>query len=233
MAENECKKCDKDGFRWEQRKVEGYNYLLDFAVKCECGKNERLKFNSKLQKSGIGENFKQKSFDNYITPVPELQKIKKVCIDYATNFSKMQFEKRNGILICGRVGSGKTHLATATAIANRIMMSAIQVEYFQYREKITKIKQVINDKDEYEKLMRCKKIKVLFIDDLFKGKITDSDVNIIYEIVNYRYQTKLPMIITSELSLVEILQIDEAIGSRIAEMCNIVKIGAENHRLRG
>lgn len=232
MAEfKECTRCDKDGYRIEQRKVDGYNYMLDFAVKCECGKHERLKFNSKLQKSGIGDNFKSKNFENYITPTPELQKIKETCKIYARDFLKMQFEKRNSLYICGAVGSGKTHLATA--ISNQLLQSAIQVEYFEYREKMTKLKQIITDNQQYEREMRCKKTKVLFIDDFLKGKITESDINIIYELINYRYQVGLPMIITSERNIVEILQIDEAIGSRLAEMCNIVKIGAENHRLRG
>ncbi|MGL5439837.1 MAG: DNA replication protein, partial [Filifactoraceae bacterium] len=73
--------------------------------------------------------------------------------------------------------------------------------------------------DEYVKLMnRYKKAKVLLIDDLFKGSVTKSDVNIVFEIVNFRYFNNLPMIVSSEKCVEELLDIDEAIGSRLIEM---------------
>ena len=75
------------------------------------------------------------------------------------------------------------------------------------------------------------------IDDLFKGKITDSDINIIYEIIDYRYFKSLPVIITTEKSIDELLKIDEAIGSRLYEMSknHLVNIKGEklNYRIYG
>ena len=40
-----------------------------------------------------------------------------------------------------------------------------------------------------------------------------------FEIINYRYINKLPIIVSSEYSIDELLNFDEAIGSRIYEMC--------------
>lgn len=78
-------------------------------------------------------------------------------------------------------------------------------------------------------------VKIPDVDDLLKGRITESDVNILYEIVNYRYMNNLPFIISTEKSIGELLSFDEAIGSRIIEMCrgNIVQLqGKElNYRL--
>ena len=59
---------------------------------------------------------------------------------------------------------------------------------------------------------------MLFIDDLFKGKITDSDINIMFELINHRYFNNLPIIISSELSVSRLLGVDEALGSRLIEM---------------
>ena len=59
---------------------------------------------------------------------------------------------------------------------------------------------------------------MLFIDDLFKGKITDSDVNVMFEIVNHRYLNRLPIIATTELDLNGLESIDQAITSRLYEM---------------
>ena len=56
-----------------------------------------------------------------------------------------------------------------------------------------------------------------------------------YEIVNYRYMNNMPIIISTEKSLNDLLIFDEAIGSRLIEMCrrNIIQLqGKElNYRL--
>ena len=88
-----------------------------------------------------------------------------------------------------------------------------------YREAITKIKQNVMDSEEYERIIgRYKRAKVLLIDDLFKGSITKSDINIMFEIVNFRYFNNLPVIVSCEREVEELLDIDEAVGSRLIEM---------------
>lgn len=56
------------------------------------------------------------------------------------------------------------------------------------------------------------------VDDLFKGSVNKSDVNIVFEIVNFRYFNNLFMIVSFEKGVDELLDIDEAIGSRLIEM---------------
>lgn len=56
------------------------------------------------------------------------------------------------------------------------------------------------------------------IDDLFKGSVSKSDVNIMFEIVNFRYFNNLPVIVSCEKDIEKLLEIDEAIGSRLIEM---------------
>jgi DNA replication protein DnaC len=63
-----------------------------------------------------------------------------------------------------------------------------------YREAITQIKQVINDEEEYQAQMnKLKNAPVLLIDDLFKwatkdGKVNESELRIMFELINFRYQ---------------------------------------------
>ena len=55
----------------------------------------------------------------------------------------------------------------------------VAVIYMGYRDAIVKLKQKIMDSDEYDKLMNTyKNSKVLLVDDLFKGNVTQSDLNI-------------------------------------------------------
>ena len=67
------------------------------------------------------------------------------------------------------------------------------------------------------------------------GKPTEADINILYELVNYRYMHNKPMVISTERLPDDLVGFDEAVGSRIIEMCrdNIVILKGEklNYRL--
>jgi hypothetical protein len=94
---------------------------------------------------------------------------------------------------------------------------------------ITAIKQAVTNAEQYEKLMsNVKNAGVLYIDDFFKTRsgegISNADVNTTFKIINHRYNEQLPTVISSELSINEIATIDEALGSRIAEMTRTHKI---------
>ena len=104
---------------------------------------------------------------------------------------------------------------------------------------IKELKQSSMDKEIYNKLInKYKTVEILLIDDLFKGGVSEADVRIAFEIINHRYINKLPILVSSELTIKEILNRDEAIGSRIYEMakgfiCEVKGNGTENnYRLR-
>jgi DNA replication protein DnaC len=141
-----------------------------------------------------------------------------MAIRYVKEFDNLKDAKNNSIAFLGQVGSGKTHLSIA--IANELMKKNIGVLYMQYREAIIQLKQCIMDEENYNReIDKYKNATVLLIDDLYKGKTTDSDRNIMFEIINYRYLKSSPIIVSSELTVDAIIDIDEAIGSRIVEMC--------------
>lgn len=165
----------------------------------------------------------------------ETETAKDTAIQYYRDFNDVKHTRRNSISFLGQVGSGKTHLSTVLAV--NFIHKNISVIYMPYREIITKIKQNMLDEEYYTKMLsKYQTAEVLLIDDLFKGKITESDINIIFEIINYRYLNCLPMIISSEFTADKLLDFDEAVGSRIIEMCKDYTVeirGKENnYRLR-
>ena len=188
----------------------------NYAYECECRVLRQAE--NILNNSGISEAFRKKTFEsfNYSVNIHTVQAFTKAN-EYVCNFDNIKDSRYNSIIFIGAVGSGKTHLSLA--IANDLMDKNIGVIYMPYREAITSIKQCIMDQENYNRIMdRYKRAKVLLIDDLFKGGITNSDINIMFEIINYRYFNHKPMIISSEKTSKELLNIDEAIGSRVIEM---------------
>ena len=224
-----CEKCDH-----------GWIFSTDdkgheFVKPCECQQVEKARI--RLKNSGISEEFQKKDFKSYTTNGnPVLEKAKETAIDYFMNFDAFEKNRENSALFTGQPGSGKTHLSMA--IANNLLQKKnVGVLYMPYRESITKIKQVVTDEYDYSREINpYKTARVLMIDDLFKGGIRESDINAMFEIINYRYLNNLPMIVSTEKTVTQLLEMDEATGSRIIEMCrgHIVQFNGKdlNYRIR-
>ncbi len=224
----ECPKCKDTGFIYQKDEL-GY----EVARRCECFAIRKAR--NMMKRSGISVEFQKKTFDNFKTRSnPQLSNAKSKAMQYVKNFAQMEHERHNSIMFCGQVGAGKTHLGTA--ICGELMNGGVAVIYMAYRNAVTKIKQNIIDEEVYNReLNQYTSARVLYIDDLLKGKLTETDINIMYEIVNYRYMNNMPIIVSSEKSPNDLLIFDEAIGSRLIEMCrgNIIHLqGKElNYRL--
>lgn len=206
-----CDKCKDTG--WILTPQERMQPL---AISCECRKSEKLK--NEWRSSGINLEMSKHTFSNFEVWNEASQRVKDTAIAYYHDFDEVRGGRRNSILFCGQVGSGKSHCSIALAI--NFLKQKTRVVYMPYRDVITKIKQNMIDEEYYNKVIsKYQLCEVLLIDDLFKGKINESDLNIIFEIINYRYLNFLPMIVSSEFSIDRLLAFDEGVGSRIYEMC--------------
>ena len=129
------------------------------------------------------------------------------------------------------------------------MDKGLDVRYMVWASEVIRLKANKNDDEVYSRLIGpYQTCKVLYIDDFFKmpksstQKPTQSDVMTAFEILNYRYNNKkLITIISTEQSIDNIIEFDEALGSRIYEMTkynsahnrNVLKIeDGRNYRLK-
>lgn len=224
----ECEKCEDVGFITV---VENGGLV---AVECECRQERiarlRLK-NSGIPTGMLGIGFKE--FDCQKDPV--LENAYNTAVMYYRRFKSIEGTGQNSLILCGQSGAGKTHLGMA--VCNNLLNNCqVSVVYMAYRNAVTRIKQVITDKEDYYRVIGpyCT-AQLLYIDDLLKGRTTDTDLNILYEIINYRYMNHGPMVISTEKMPEQLLDFDEAIGGRILEMCGpyIIRLeGRElNHRM--
>lgn len=209
--EYECDIC-KDALFVFKKDENGY----EVAIPCKCRELRNAK--ARMKASGISEEDLKKGFSDFLTlDEKPLMIAKQISMKYFKDFDNIKDSRANSILLCGAAGRGKTTLGLA--ITNNLLASGVPVLYMPYRDTITEMKQNIIDEVAYkEKMYKLKNVAVLFLDDMFKGKITESDINIMYEIINHRYLQRLPLIISTEKTQEELLDIDEAIGSRLIEM---------------
>ena len=191
----------------------------------------------KMEKSGLKNVIRDMTFDRFRATEPWQEHFRATAMAYAEN-------PEGWLLICGQSGSGKTHLCTA--VCRQRLLLGEEVRYMPWRDDIGALKAQSRDGAEKSKLLsELKTAPLLYIDDLFKcgrsadgtANPTSADVNIAFEIINYRYINQLPTILSTEKTPEELLDIDEATASRIIELAgaNVLHISRNperNHRLR-
>lgn len=234
----DCPLCNNRGGYYEAQLHNGYWY--ETFVYCKCRKIRQAL--ARLKKSGLKDVVYKYTFDNFDTTSEWQKTIKNAALNYCENGLNKWF------YIGGQTGSGKTHICTAAAI--KLLKKGLNTKYLLWRDEAVKLKAAVNDTAIYGTMIdEIKNADVLYIDDLFKtgkdkdGKVqqpTGADINLAYEIINYRYINKKPYtIISSECTLSQLLEIDEATGGRIAEMAVQNGYGfsinldiKKNHRLK-
>ena len=193
----------------------------------ECACMARRVSIRRINQSGLRDSLLRYTMANYVADTPERKKVLRAAEDFCKADSGWFF-------ISGKSGSGKTHICTA--ICGRLMDMNKNVRYMLWRDETVLLKALTTDGEEYQKQIRpFKSVPVLYIDDFLKGGHTEADLRLAFEILNSRYNdSSLRTIISSELSLFDILGIDEATGGRIYERAKGFVLDAphENWRLK-
>lgn len=230
-----CPKCkDQTGY------IEKHDGV-DVWVRCGCV--EWRKAQKLMKASEITDEFQNMGFKNFnVDGKPSvIRDIRDCAMTYLKEFESIRHERANSIALLGQPGVGKTHLLTAVS-NNLINKFGVPVLYFPYVEGFNDLKDDFNKLEE--KLERMKNVEVLYIDDLFKPvkgnpRATEWQVEQTYAVINYRYLNHKPILISSELTVDELVDIDEALGTRIYQMCRdftvVIKGDRKelNHRLVG
>ncbi len=219
----------------------GWVYFLQegqvTAQRCKCMVRRRTL--DRLKKSGMEGLISRLTFDTFETRESWQRTAKSIAMRYAE-------EPAGWFLASGAVGAGKTHLCTA--ICGSLIEAGKDVRYMLWTQDAKALKRDVMNSDVYDAMMDpFKKVQVLYIDDFFKAgrdptgrpKVTEADISLAHELLNHRYNNRsLITIISTELDIREIMDIDAAVGSRIYEMSkngNILSFTGndKNYRLKG
>lgn len=196
------------------------------AAECAC-MAKRVSIRN-LERSGLKDAINRYTMQAYVADTPERKKV----MSAANEFCEAE---RGWFFISGKSGSGKTHICTA--ICSKLMDKGKAVRYMRWRDDSIMLKALTTDGEEYQRLIQpIKAVPVLYIDDFLKGGHTEADIRLAFEILNSRYNdSSLLTIISSEMTLFEILGLDEATGGRIYERAKgfVIESPKVNFRLEG
>lgn len=224
----DCDVCKNKGFI---ARVDEHGYQVHRYCKCKKIRDTLRR----IKQSGLSDVLEDYTFNKYKANEPWQKTIKEIAQAFCND------DEAKWFYIGGQRGSGKTHLCTA--IAEHYIKSGYDVKYMLWVDESKRLKSLVMDCREYqEQIEQYKNVDVLYIDDFYKVKDgdvpTSADINLAFEILNYRLSSRDKItIISSEWTLGEMLNFDESVMSRINKKVgrykiNIAKDKKKNYRLK-
>lgn len=204
-------------------------------------------YESKTKIKTLPKKYYDAGFNNYnFKPDSKDSIIRDTCWDYANGISE-----KPCLVLTGKVGTGKTHLAVAIAknIPEKISDGGYKSKKEGYKTYQTKQKSVVRFliADElfaqfndlaYEQKSKLDFIKgillsdLIIIDDLGVANFSPAKQENLYLLINRIYLEEKRMILTTNFTMEQLDKVDARIPSRLAEMSKIILFDQKDYRKR-
>lgn len=151
-------------------------------------------------------------------------------IEWAYNHSLRFASSLNGwLLLAGGYGTGKTHLAAA--IANYAVQMGVPTLFITVPDLLDSLRFAFDSPDTTfeERFEQIRNAELLILDDFGTQYATGWAQEKLFQIINYRYINKMPLVITTNLAMDEI---EARIRSRLLDptLVDRVNIVAQDYR---
>lgn len=181
--------------------------------KAEAARQARIE--ARLKAAGIPMAFRERGFDNYETPTPEMVDAMRIVREFADGFWSRHFQAGTFLVLGGERGTGKSHLAIAAA---QQMMSRGTAMYTRAGDLIRRVRSTWRrDSDESEEeVLRLFGIglDLLIIDEVGLQRGSEDEQLILFDILDRRYSELRPTILLTNL---EGKAFSEFLGPRIMD----------------
>lgn len=183
---------------------------------CDCVKKEREAYEERKRREErerrrkvcfAETNMSSWTFEN---DSRENAKLSDAMINYAEQFKDF-LEDGRGLLLSGTVGTGKTYFAAC--IANRLIDKGYRVLMTNFARLTNQIQGTFEGKQAL--IDDLNRYPLLILDDLGAERKSEYMQEMVFNIIDSRYRSGLPFIITTNLSLEEIKKPQDLTCSRI------------------
>lgn len=208
---------------------------------CQCEQEEREELKrqeeyrekmARIQRirdaSLIESKYREATFSSYKV-VDQNRKVYQIAKKYADNFPRM-LKENQGIIFWGPVGTGKSF--TAACIANELLAGQTPVIMTSFVKILQNLQ--ASQQDEASYISMLNNASLLILDDLGTERNTDYALEKVYNVIDSRSRETKPMILTTNLTLSDMLDVEDIrykrIYDRIFETCLPVEVSGESFR---
>ena len=174
-------------------------------------KRQEALFRTAQRDAGIPLRYQQACLGPFPVVAPGQENV----LAGAKDFVEMAWRDSTGLILIGRVGSGKTHVACA--ILNALLRTGKKGLFLTIVQAIRRIKETYgkdSEKTEQEALRGLLAPDILILDEVGVQRGTDTEHQILLEIVNERYNRMKPTILMSNLTMPEFTAL---VGERVVD----------------
>ena len=191
---------------------------------------EEMQQLQRLRDSSLIESRLRAARLSSFTQTRDNQKLYTMAQRYVDNFEGM-YRKSQGILFWGTVGTGKSF--TAACIANELLDRRVPVIMTSFVKILQNIQGGSVDEAQY--IAQLNRARLLIIDDLGTERNTDYALEKVYNVIDSRYLSGKPLILTTNLTLPEMQEAQDTrykrIYDRIFEMCYPFRVYGNSWRM--
>jgi DNA replication protein DnaC len=193
----------------------------EFELKEQVKRKEEYRIagiKSRTDKSGIPERFLTKTLETYEAKIEGQSTAYQFCKTYAEDFADVKKIGRCAIF-CGKPGTGKTHLAIAIALY--VINQGAWVGFSTVQKLMRRLKDTMrkdSEESESDVINRYVDVDLLILDEIGVQFGSEYEKNSLFDILNSRYENRLPTILISNLSANEVKAfIGERVFDRMRE----------------
>ncbi|MGG2141092.1 ATP-binding protein [Symbiopectobacterium sp. RP] len=185
-----------------------------------------------MEECGVGRRFASASLDNFNLTNNAAQEVLNACTQFVNEWGLI-YENGSNLLMIGRPGTGKTHLAVA--IMRGLMENYETDVYMTTAQRVIRAMRDSwrqnSERTEYDVIgFYCEK-ELLVIDEIGMQHGTDSERLLVSEIINTRYERMLPCILISNFTRDEL---DGFLGyramDRVMESVSVLPFAWDSYR---
>jgi DNA replication protein DnaC len=186
-------------------------------------KQKQIRLNQIIVNSMMSENFKACSLKNWDHHVGN-ESLFKIAKEYISKFQDMK-ANNHGMLIYGNTGNGKTYFSACIAGALlEKLVPVICVGAIALTERISISKRNFGNEGIFTVLNALENADLLILDDLGTEEDNKWTRAMIYQIIEKRNSSKLPIIITTNMTISDLKdRYDERTYSRLTDMCSFIR----------